>query len=162
MNSLSQLKPRRKARSMPERIEALVNRYVQLDGECWVWHGWKTPNGYGHVNILGLHFMIHRVFYEYFIADIPDGLHIDHLCRVRACVNPWHLEPVTQSINNKRSTVSKHNTRKTHCPQGHPYDEENTLRIPSRPTARYCLTCNREQSRVRRARKRETRQEGVA
>jgi len=148
--------------TMPELIDRWTARAVVLQGECWIWTKSMTSNGYATMPVRGVCRVAHRVFYEYFIAEIPAGLELDHLCRVRHCVNPWHMDPVTRSVNLKRATPPKHNRSKTHCPQGHPYDEENTLRIPSRPNARYCLTCNREQSRARRARNRQAREVGAA
>ncbi len=84
----------------------------------------------------------HRVAYELSVADIPDGLELDHLCRVRHCVNPSHLEPVTPHENWARGqAISILNAQKTHCPQGHAYDEANTY-ISGRGI-RGCRACNR-------------------
>lgn len=66
----------------------------------------------------------HRVAYEEIMGPVPEGLELDHLCRTRSCVNPSHLEPVTHRENMNRGDVATR--RKTHCPKGHPYDEENT------------------------------------
>lgn len=147
--------------SIAARIDRWVERGTVAQGEdCWLWHGDTTPNGYGCTKIRGKAYVAHRLFYEYFVAAIPAGLDLDHLCKVRNCVNPWHLDPVTRSVNNARATHPTHNSSKTHCPSGHPYDETNTVRIPSRPTARYCGTCLRSQSRERRARERLLREAG--
>lgn len=69
---------------------------------CWNFTGTVTPNGYG--NVYGGHrgaspIKAHRYFYEHMVGEIPDGMVIDHLCRNTLCVNPEHLEPVTQSEN---------------------------------------------------------------
>lgn len=82
----------------------------------------------------------HRVAYETWVGPIPDGLTIDHLCRNRLCIEPTHLEPVTNRENIQRGG----NSLKTHCPQGHPYDEVNTA---SRNNRRYCRTCERVRCR---------------
>jgi hypothetical protein len=80
----------------------------------------------------------HRWSYEYFIANIPSGLDLDHLCRNRACVNPWHLEPVTNEVNVKRGADAR---RKDECHNGHPFSEANTyINTASR---RVCRTCAR-------------------
>lgn len=80
----------------------------------------------------------HRRAYAEAFGPIADGLHIDHLCRVRNCINPAHLEAVTQAENNRRAGAAK-----THCPSGHVLDGlRHNKGIPSR----YCLTCNRERA----------------
>lgn len=148
-------------RPIAESIDIWISRYVQPQGDCWAWGGDLSPNGYGTVHVWGRGTMAHRVFYEYFIAPIPPGLDLDHLCRVRNCVNPWHLDPVTRSVNLKRAANPKHNSSKTHCPQGHPYEGENLYITPS-TGGRVCLTCNRAQGRARRDRKRLATAEGGA
>lgn len=89
-------------------------------GECWEWQAAIDQNGYGKWN----QFMAHRVAYTQCVGPIGEGLVLDHLCRNRACVNPWHLEEVTQRTNILRGEHAVAvNARKTHCPQGHTYEE---------------------------------------
>lgn len=92
--------------------------------------------------------LAHRFAYEDIVGPILEGLTIDHLCRVRHCVNPAHLEPVTHLENVRRGNGGLNQLAKTHCPKGHPYDEENTYRLPSRPSGRYCRACRRERNRA--------------
>lgn len=71
---------------------------------CWVWQGTKAGAGYGQICMDGVSEPVHRWFYRQHKGEIPDGLHIDHLCRNRLCVNPNHLEAVTAATNVRRSS----------------------------------------------------------
>ena len=106
------------------------------DDECWLWLGTKGLNGYGIFAHEGRRTGAHRYAYELLIGPISDGLTIDHLCRVRACVNPKHLEPVTHLENVRRGG----NAAKTHCKHGHLFDEANTGLSKK---GRYCRECHR-------------------
>lgn len=112
---------------------------------CWVWTAGTTPNGYGTFTIGGRQEGTrgaHRVAYELARGPIPPGLQIDHLCRNRLCVNPAHLEVVTNRENVLRGVgVTAMNARKTHCKSGHPFDEENTGF--NRGGGRRCRRCHR-------------------
>jgi hypothetical protein len=117
---------------------------VTSDG-CWLWQLSRFRNGYGQLSLARptpRSRLAHRVVYESLVGFIPPGLELDHLCRVRACVNPEHLEPVTSSVNKVRARALI-----THCPHGHPYDESNTIRLPHNPSKRECRACRRQWNR---------------
>jgi hypothetical protein len=121
---------------------------VEITEECWLWVGGKMANGYGHFavrrNGVLTQAYSHRWAYEAMVGPIPCGFQIDHLCRVRHCVNPSHLEAVTPRINTLRGdTIQAKNAGKTTCPQGHPYD------IRWRNGGRACKQCRREQRKRR-------------
>lgn len=109
--------------------------------ECWLWLGVTDEKGYGRFGKRAAH----RMTYELLVGPIPDGLQIDHLCRVRNCVNPAHLEPVTLRENLARSSNPAaigilYNT----CIRGHEFTPENTYIRPSRPRSRICKRCQLE------------------
>lgn len=100
---------------------------VDADGDCWLWTGGLDSYGYGKVHIKRTTRGAHRVAWELLVGPIPEGLQLDHLCKVRRCVNPDHLEPVSGAENNRRSaSVSALNARKTHCENGHEFTPANT------------------------------------
>lgn len=122
---------------------------VEKTETCWLWIGSKN-RGYGAFNPThGSSVRAHRYAYELLVGPIPDGLTLDHLCRVRACVNPAHLEPVTRGENVRLGEPAT----KTTCLRGHPYDEANGRRYPG-TGRRYCNACARERMARRRAQER--------
>lgn|SRR5215469_7516285 len=109
---------------------------------CWIWRG-SLRKGYGQ--ILGR--MAHKVIYEEMIGPVPNGLQLDHLCRNRNCVNPYHLEPVTARENLMRGkTLAAANASKTACSRGHAFTEENTYWRKDR-LGRNCRICRYESSK---------------
>lgn len=120
---------------------------LSVDG-CWLWIGAVNNKGYGSTSVSNRSVMAHRWSYELFVGPIPDGLHIDHLCRIRNCVRPDHLEPVTLAENNRRSSM------KTSCKYGHPFDDANTY---VGTTYRDCRACGRVRAAAYKARKRAAR-----
>jgi hypothetical protein len=111
---------------------------------CWPFLGHINKDGYGQLSRYSKMYQAHRVYYEICTGVDVGSLTLDHLCKNRACVNPLHLEPVTLRENQKRATLGKFYRDKTHCPKGHPYDDENTYRYKN---GRHCKTCRRERQR---------------
>lgn len=148
--------------------EERFNAYLHKAGpdECWVWGGALNVNGYGAFRSSGKdprNIRAHRFAYEMLVGPIPDGMELDHLCRNRPCCNPAHLEPVTGRVNIMRGKgAPAENARKTHCPEGHEYTEENTYISPS-DGWRQCVACRANHSRktsVERQRRYRERQRG--
>ena len=139
----------------PEALVTIADRFMshvspEPNSGCWLWMGADAGNGYGAFCEGGKVEGAHRVSYRLHCGPIPDGLVIDHLCRVPFCVNPQHLEPVSHGENSRRGIVGWHQRVKTHCPSGHGYTKENTLLYRGR---RYCRACRRERDalKIRRA-----------
>lgn len=111
--------------------------YLPDQSGCWLWQGELDTKGYGMVRKQVNHARsvkrAHRVIYEEFRGPIPEGLELDHLCRVPACVNPGHLEPVTHRVNVRRALL------RTHCMRGHQFTPENSKPMPK--GKRTCRTC---------------------
>ena len=118
--------------------------------ECWIWQGRCDNKGYGVLTCRGRIYKAHRVSYTMFIGSIPPDLVIDHLCRTRNCVNPEHMEPVSNDENIRRGAwAALTQSQKTHCVHGHPFSGDN-LRVDvsrrrGRPVSsrRTCKTCAR-------------------
>lgn len=126
--------------------------WPDLCTQCWLWIGSCKDTGYGQIHQYGKPRPAHRVVYEAVKGDIPEGMQLDHLCRVRHCVNPDHLEPVTNQENARRGDCGKvtgaQNRAKTHCPRGHEYNKKNTY--VDKAGSRCCRACWREKSQERR------------
>lgn len=137
-----------------EQIEQILRRTIWQEDGCWIFSGAKNPEGYGVVKIggrSGRTHLTHRLTFARYIGPLDPALQIDHLCRVRACCNPLHLEQVTPKVNSQRSraglVASIRAQQVTHCPQGHPYDAINTYYSPSAAYRhRQCLVCRRARS----------------
>lgn len=129
---------------------------TEVDGDCWIWRGAVNDHGYPYVKVAGKAVRAHRLAYQDFAGDIPLGLELDHTCKIRRCINPAHLEPVTKLVNLRRGDSHKHGgggrfqAAKTHCPRGHPYSKENTKVTKS--GGRACRECHRACDRARLAR----------
>jgi hypothetical protein len=122
-------------------------------GPCWIWKGALADNGYGRFNVTKkLQRPAHAFSLELSGVELSPGDVTDHLCLVKACVRPDHLERVPQLENLRRADAAYGiRTAVTHCPQQHEYTPENTRAYRGR---RYCRTCERDKARERMRRKR--------
>lgn len=127
--------------------ERLLSKIIEDKSRgCWIWTASLNGGGYARLGVDGHIRVAHRVSYECFRCEIPDGMYLDHLCRDRRCINPYHLEPVTHSVNCIRgniganSPLAQKQKAKTHCPKGHEYTDENTY--INKNGARVCKKCS--------------------
>ncbi|MCA8251801.1 HNH endonuclease [Burkholderia sp. AU31624] len=131
-------------------IEQNIDKWVYMDPicGCWIWTGSCDRDGYGKFRRTQI---AHRAIYKWAKGPIPAGMELDHLCRMRCCVNPNHLEPVTTRENMIRGfSVSSINARKTHCDRGHELSGANLYVWRG---GRYCRACNVLRARACKARK---------
>lgn len=116
---------------------------------CWVSNRATHSNGYTKIGYMGRTWLTHRFAYTVFVGDVPEGMQLDHLCKVRACCNPDHLEPVTCRENLLRGdTVTARQAAQTHCKRGHPLSGDNLYRRPDRDNGRDCKTCRHKATRA--------------
>lgn len=146
-------------RYMPLK-DRLFARVEVTDG-CWYWKGPTSGGGYGKISVNREGRVVHRVCYELLVGPIPENLVLDHICRVKHCVNPSHLRAVDSRTNSVENSVSPMavNAAKTHCVNGHELSGDNVKHESGvykgwAYTRRHCLACRRLADRKRRARKR--------
>lgn len=155
-------------KSIKERFDRFY--FPEPNTGCWLWTGAEISTGYGGMGADGRTKAAHRISYELFVGSIPDGFQIDHLCGVKMCVNPTHLEAVTQSENMRRAIERyksapahrsvpgrladpAYNSKKTHCKHGHELTGTNVRfhKKKNRPgIARECLACRQVYPKLRR------------
>lgn len=131
-----------------ERMNQYINREGplsdKLKSKCWIWVGTRYRNNYGKFYLNGSHKLAHRAVYQLFTGPIPTGMTLDHLCKVKPCVNPVHLEITTIGENVRRAGlhgVAAVNAAKTHCSKGHKYTQQN--KIIKKSGGRECRECRR-------------------
>lgn len=131
---------------VPERQVVLsiypskYRKKVIIEEDCWLWQG-TLKNGYGRIRTNGIGRGAHKFFYEFVFGEVLKGLVLDHLCRVRHCVNPNHLEAVTARENLLRGVgAAAKNAQKTHCIRGHELSGDNLKKTKN--GVRICRLCN--------------------
>lgn len=132
---------------LPERFESKIS--PEPNSGCWLWTGGLSRSGYGYTYTARRHNMecAHRVVYKLLRGPIPDGLQIDHLCRMRCCVNPEHMECVTGPVNTRRGG----NALKTVCKRGHLLSGENLFFSSGTRQCRICSRARGQKTDAKRA-----------
>lgn len=144
ISDLAAPKKRRKG-----QLDRFVSKTIFADNGCWEWVGTKNDDGYGMFSVGYKILAAHRWSYAFFVGELSPHLVIDHLCRKRACVNPDHLEQVTNKVNSERGA-----NQKRICIRGHEHTPENSYFYRGR---RWCKPCRAIQLRVSRARRKAVR-----
>jgi hypothetical protein len=125
-----------------------MGRIEKTDDDCWIWQGAKKKSGHSTMTI-----NVHRFVYEMLVGPVPEHLWLDHFhCDNPSCLNPKHLRPVTPLENTLRGNgPAAIHASTTHCPKGHPYDEENTYVYIDKKgfPHRLCRICRREANHAR-------------
>jgi hypothetical protein len=137
-------------------LMARVIGHSVLGPNCWEWNAAKDKDGYAVTSLKrhyllgnqrGINFRTQRIMYEFVKGKIPEGKVLDHLCRNRACVNPAHLEAVSNEINLGRQ-VNFNGTR-THCKNGHPLSGDNLVPSYLKDGVRLCLICHKKYQKTK-------------
>lgn len=144
----SNMKPSKPKKPRLTPLERFWAKVEKTEPGCWLWRGYRTPNGYAQFKADGKTTRVHRWAYKQLVGPIPDGLGLDHLCRVRHCVNPAHLEPVTNKENTARGiNFIAVNIRKTNC------SNCGDLLTLCAEGQRRCMSCRRKNKNKRYIRK---------
>ena len=118
---------------LPDRLDKHIDMTEEGQG-CWTWTGRTSKNGYGRILVDGREVAAHRLVYQVFIGSVGKRTKLDHKCCNPACVNPSHMEPVSNKRNTLKGTgPTAVNARKTHCKRGHPLSGRN---LATRKTTR--------------------------
>ena len=142
---------------MRRSIEERMWDHVRTEkGGCWLWEGYVDKDGYGRMvsreHSVVVSGYVHRMAWEQYRGAIPKGMQIDHLCKIKNCVNPEHLEVTSPQVNNLRSnSMAAKYARRDACKHGHPLTGANVRKVGN---TRVCQTCNRQRVAEHRARHR--------
>ena len=116
---------------------------------CWNWNGCKSAKGYGRFQLLGKTYNAHRISYVIHGGTLLTGKEIDHKCRNRSCVNPFHLQQISHKENVLiGESLQAKNKRKTHCIRGHEFTDSNTYF--RKDGGRTCNTCRNIKHKLKR------------
>lgn len=143
----------KQARTSADRFWAKVNLAGPVPaarpdlGPCWIWRGAKMSRGYGGLGANKQAWLAHRYSYTMAVGPIPAGLEIDHLCFVKLCVRPSHLEAVTSLVNNLRALHLRMLNGVGHCARGHAFAGDNLRLHTTRIGRRICRACNNDTQR---------------
>jgi hypothetical protein len=135
-------------------IARLMRNVVRVpESGCWLWEGAVSKLGYGRIAFEGKAKFAHRVAFTTLVGEVPDGMELDHLCKVRSCVNPYHLEPVTRLENMKRSGAFVYRQQRSHCPKGHELTEDNKYfaACSNKYLCRACLKARKQRHLLKKA-----------
>lgn len=136
----------RQPKPLRERLLGRIN--IDPNTGCWIWRGFRKPDGYARVGRNGKLVYVHVASYEEFVGPVPEGLELDHLCRNPSCLNPDHLEPVTHAENIRRGQAGENMRQKTHCPKGHPYSGDNLyIGGDGKRRCRACMSATKKRRR---------------
>ena len=135
----------------PRQLNSFDRRHMpEPNTGCWLWIGGLKPDGYARFNTRKTG---HQMSFEHWIGKVPEGKEIDHICNMRCCVNPKHLQAITHKENIAKSGAWEFNRKKTNCPKGHPYSGDNLYVLG---TNRQCKICRRAYVKAYRLRKKES------
>jgi len=130
-----------------ENLKNRILRQTVNEHDCILWTGATYPNGYGSIRISGKNYRVHRIMYELETnKQIPADMTIHHRCNNRLCINVNHLQIMSAADNRRLGYFP--NRYKTHCPQGHEYDKENTY--TNKYGRRVCRLCDKLRTQLRR------------
>ena len=136
---------------MIDQRTRIENNVIKIpESGCWIWDLGLSPLGYGRIFFQGKARFAHRVAYTLFKGAVPEGKELDHKCRIRCCVNPDHLDPITHAENVKRGARGALNPQRkqTHCKHGHEFTDQNTYwkNTPTGSKTRMCIACKDKRS----------------